>query len=137
MHKILPSRFDAIAPCMIDILSQLQKELAVDDETAFNIKLALEETITNAIKHGNKLNPALNVDVTIFSDGSRLTIKIKDQGQGFDFKNVPDPTQKDRLLMTSGRGVFLIRKLMDHVNYSDGGREVCMVKVLSDKVSKT
>ena len=136
MHKILSSRFDAIAPCMKDILSQLQKEFSLDEETMFNIKLALEESLTNAIKHGNKLNSALNVDVTVFSEASRLTIKVKDQGQGFNFQNVPDPTQKDRLLMASGRGVFLIRKLMDEVIYSDGGREISMVKNLSKDKSK-
>ena len=136
LHKTLPSRVDAIVPCMKDILGQLQKEFLLDDEIMFNIKLALEESLTNAIKHGNKLDPSLDVEVTVFSEGPRLTIKVKDQGQGFDHINVPDPTQKDRLLLTSGRGVFLIRKLMDEVTYLDGGREICMVKFLSKDKGK-
>ena len=130
ISKTLPSSFEVIPSFTQDVLENLSKEITLEGDEIFNIKLVLEESMTNAIKHGNKLNPSSMIQATVSLAGNRLTMIVKDQGQGFDFKNVPDPTQRDHLLKTSGRGVFLIRKLMDDVSYHDGGREIRMVKVL-------
>ena len=62
------------------------------------------------------------------TDGSSLIIRVKDQGDGFDFDNLPDPTREENMERTSGRGIFLVKKLMDEVKYSDNGSQVKMVK---------
>lgn len=127
--KRIPSRLDNIPGLISEIIELLHKELSISEDEIFQVKLALEEAITNAVKHGNKFNPELKVDVSIASGKNKLIIKVKDQGKGFDFDRVPDPTTQEKMLRTSGRGVFLLRKIMDEVSFQDGGREVTMVKV--------
>jgi len=127
----LPSKFESISPCIQNAVEQLDKLSILNDQEKFDIKLALEEAITNSIKHGNKQQPDLYVKVDMHLDDGQLIMTVKDQGEGFDYLHVPNPREKDRLLNTSGRGVFLIRKIMDSVEYSDAGREVKMKKFLS------
>ena len=124
----LPSRLDSIPGFISKAINELQEEFPLNEDDVFQLRLALEESLTNAIKHGNKLDPNLKVNVSIISQGDRLTIEVKDEGQGFDFNSVPDPTIKENVLMPSGRGVFLMRKIMDEVSFLDGGRRVRMVK---------
>ena len=132
IEKILPSRFEAIAEFITTLFDSLKTETSLTQEEAFDIKLALEESITNAIKHGNRFDPQRKVLIDVELLGGLLTIKVKDQGDGFDADKVPDPTKKDKLMKTSGRGVFLIKKIMDEVRFADGGREICMAKKLSN-----
>ena len=73
------------------------------------------------------------MDVAIEMKGNRLTIKVTDEGPGFDFKNIPNPTKADNLEKFSGRGVFLIKRLMDEVDFFAGGRGIKMVKYLKAK----
>jgi len=131
ISRKLPSRFDVIPDFILFVIKALKKEYAVNEQALFDIKLALEESLTNAIKHGNKLKPGLPVDVSVNTRTNQLIITVKDQGKGFNFKNVPDPTEKDRLTRTSGRGVFLIKKIMDEVRFYNGGRSIRMVKRLN------
>jgi len=131
--KILDSDFKVIPPFIAEALAQIKKEFAPSQQEIFDLKLALEESITNAIKHGNKAHRDLNVEVTIRSRKNRLLLKVRDHGQGFDYRKVPDPTRQDRLMKTSGRGIFLIKKTMDEVTFLKNGREIRMVKVLKAK----
>jgi serine/threonine-protein kinase RsbW len=130
ISEILPSSFDVIPQFIHKIIEQLRKEYALTDDAIFPIRLALDEGLSNAMKHGNKFNEALSVRANIVTQNDELIVDIKDQGQGFDFVHVPDPTHEDKLMKTSGRGVFLMRKIMDHVEYYDGGRGLRMVKKL-------
>lgn len=106
------------------------KALNIGEDDLFKIKVALGEALVNAIKHGNSLNPKRLVHFELESKAGRIIFKIRDQGPGFDFENLPDPTQDENLEKGSGRGVFLIRSLMDEVLYSDHGREIKMVKFI-------
>ena len=128
IQQKLPSRADAVCTFIADALEGINKEFLPTEEDIFNIRLALEESLINAIKHGNKMSQDLMVDVAVISRGHRLIIIVKDQGEGFDFRHVPDPTDEDKLMKTSGRGIFLMRKTMDKVVFSDNGREVRMEK---------
>jgi serine/threonine-protein kinase RsbW len=94
----------------------------------FAIKLALEEAMINAIKHGNKLDPAKKVYIQAEVDSKRIKITIQDEGPGFRRKDVPDPTLDENLTKSSGRGILLMEAYMDSVKYTDRGRCVCMVK---------
>ena len=126
-HERIPSRLELVPRAISTILSKL-KNGVYDGESIFYLKLSLEEAITNAIRHGNKLNPALSVDITIEEHPGSISITVQDEGAGFDYAHTPDPTRHENLKKTSGRGVFLIRNLMDEVRYSDGGRTLTMIK---------
>ena len=98
------------------------------DECMFAIRLALEEALTNAIKHGNGEDPGKRVQVRFDVDDERVVIVIRDQGEGFDPGGVPDPTVDENLEKPAGRGIMLMRAYTDELTFRDQGREVCMVK---------
>jgi serine/threonine-protein kinase RsbW len=99
-----------------------------DAQSTFAIKLALEEAFVNAVKHGNKLDPAKQVHVESTITDEQAEIIIEDEGPGFDRCCVPDPTAEENLDKCSGRGILLIEAYMSSVEYSKGGRRVRMVK---------
>jgi serine/threonine-protein kinase RsbW len=107
--------------------------LTGSDEEAFNVKLALEEALTNAMRHGNRLDPALKVSVSIQADKKKIVLDVHDEGEGFDFERLPDPTTGAYVERPSGRGIFLMRKLMDSLEFYDGGRGIKMVKKFAPK----
>lgn len=102
------------------------------DECTFAIRLALEEALTNAIKHGNGEDPGKRVQVRFDVDDERVMIVIRDQGAGFDPGGIPDPTVDENLEKPAGRGIMLMRAYTDELTFSDQGREVCMVKRKSE-----
>jgi serine/threonine-protein kinase RsbW len=99
-----------------------------DEQSTFAIRLALEEGLMNAIKHGNKLDPKKTVHVEAKVTPKATEITIEDQGKGFARTEVPDPCAEENLLKCSGRGILLMEAYMDKVEYSQGGRRVRMVK---------
>jgi serine/threonine-protein kinase RsbW len=99
-----------------------------DPDTQFGIKLALEEAIINAIKHGNKLSKDKRVHVEWTITPQSAQIIIEDEGPGFDRSSVPDPTQSGNLEKLTGRGILLIESYMSSVQWSKGGRRVKLVK---------
>lgn len=100
----------------------------VNEDHYGNILIALTEAVNNAINHGNRQNPQKQVDIEFFSNGDNsLHFVVKDQGEGFDFDHLPDPTDPANLEKISGRGVFLMRNLADEVEFRDNGATVEMV----------
>ncbi len=97
-------------------------------DTRVNIPLACDEAITNAIVHGNGSDPARRVNVQIYVSHSRFRMRVRDEGGGFDVEALEDPRAGDNVLRSGGRGVFLMRRIMDSVEYRDGGREVVLEK---------
>ena len=124
----IPSKLELIPKVILKIIEGVKP--AVEERELFNIKLSLEEALVNAIKHGNKLNPELSVSIVAELNRDLLRIKVQDQGEGFDFREVPNPTAGSNLHKTSGRGIFLIKNLMDRVEYFDCGRGIEMIKFL-------
>jgi len=98
------------------------------EAVTFAIKLALEEALNNAIKHGNRYDPAKRVEVAFEIDREQAAITITDQGEGFDPDAVPDPTTDENLEKPDGRGIMLMRAYMDEVRYGEPGNRVHMVK---------
>jgi len=129
---IVPSEADEIKKVSAKIIDAL-KIYKLDEETVFDIKLSTEEALRNAMQHGNKNNEKLPIEVSFAVDNSVLEITIEDRGEGFDYKNTPDPTTDKNILRTCGRGVFLIHKLMDEVQYNEKGNRIRMVKRLRKK----
>jgi serine/threonine-protein kinase RsbW len=101
------------------------------EESAHQIEMAVHESMINAIRHGNKNDPSKRVWLRFEIYKDRLEIRVRDQGNGFNIAEVPDPCSAENLLKVSGRGIFLIRSFMDefHVKYFPGsGTEVTLVK---------
>ena len=113
----------------------VQEQILVDVEKAgfdgqdfFAIKLALEEALVNAIKHGNRSDPHKHVKVDAKVSSREVEICIEDEGPGFRRKDVPDPCAMENLEKCSGRGILLIEAYMNSVRWDRGGRRVRMVK---------
>jgi serine/threonine-protein kinase RsbW len=127
---VLPSHIEAVADAAA-AATDFVKSCGFDEQAAFGIDMAVREAITNAMVHGNQEDEAKSVEVILNYQGNALEIEIRDQGEGFDPADVPDPTEPANILKTSGRGMFLMRSFMDEVEWlarPDGGTTVRMVK---------
>jgi serine/threonine-protein kinase RsbW len=124
----LPSQLPAVSP-FIDRLMRFVAMFRRADDSEVDIEIALREAILNAVIHGNAEAPAKRVYVTCRCtiDGE-VSITIRDEGQGFDIDAVSDPTTSDNLLSTHGRGIYLVKALMDEVSFEEGGTVVHMRK---------
>ena len=93
----------------------------LDDDIYGNIMIAVTESVNNAIMHGNKNDRTKNVTLSLSLNANVINFIIKDEGVGFDFQNLPDPTSPENLDKPSGRGIFLMKHLSDEVNFSNNG----------------
>ena len=125
------SAFDMLD--FVQIISDYVGRLTgLDEDQLFDVSVAVRESVVNAIKHGNQNDQSKRVVVefaTIPRDS--MTIRVADQGEGFDPEDVPDPLSPENLMKGSGRGILFMRNYMDDVTLSrvqDGGMEVRMVK---------
>jgi serine/threonine-protein kinase RsbW len=109
-----------------NFVDTLANKFRLAPDTHGDILLSLTEAVTNAIVHGNKQDESKFVEVCTKSNGSKLAITVKDEGRGFDYKNLPDPTSPERICECGGRGVFLMRQLADKCRFTDNGRVVEM-----------
>ena len=123
----IPSDLRIVKKTSFKILNYL-KDLSLDEYTLFRIVLSAEEALINAITYGNKSNRKLPVQIKVIKKPDQVEITIKDQGTGFNYKNLPDPTDDENLPLPCGRGLFIIKKLMDNVSFSDNGSCIKMVK---------
>ena len=98
------------------------------EECTVNLPLVMDEALSNAIIHGNKRNEDLKVHVRIYISSRRIVIQVEDQGEGFPTEGIEDPTQEQNLYKGSGRGIYLIKELMDSVRFEKGGRVIEMEK---------
>ena len=93
----------------------------------FVVRVALCEALANAIQYGNRLDPQKHVDVRVEVDDDTLQVFVNDEGEGFDPTRIPDPTDPGRVDLDRGRGLFLIRQLMDEVRFNARGNSICMI----------
>lgn len=124
---ILESRFDEVARAQQLIIDAAER-CGYDDTELFAVKLALEEALTNAIKHGNRLDPNKHVTLAYDVSPRRITIEICDEGGGFRPDAVPDPTLDENLERPCGRGVMLMKAYMSEVEFNPAGNCVTMTK---------
>lgn len=125
----IPSDIKYIREVSSGILKWLQPR-KLDDSTLFDIRLCIEEVVRNAITHGNNNNKGLKVLVNYWLEGDRLIIEVEDKGEGFDLSKVPDPTIGENVMKSSGRGVYIVRKLIDKMEFNDKGNKVRLTKYL-------
>lgn len=98
----------------------------VNEDHYGNILVAITEAVNNAIYHGNKANPDKKIHITFSSNPKNIIFSVRDEGKGFDFKNLPDPTDPKNIEKPTGRGVFLMHRLADNVEFSEKGRCVSL-----------
>lgn len=127
-ERIIPSDLDHVSPLQQEIEEALQS-CEYGDRDVFFIRLCVEEAVVNAIKHGNQLDPDKRVRVWYSVSPDRFSIRIEDEGAGFNPAEVPDPTMPENLDRPCGRGVHLIRSFMTVVEYGGRGNIVTMTKV--------
>jgi len=130
----IPSRLELVPEFVANITNKVKHLLS--EKELFNIRLSLEEALVNAIKHGNKQNPDLYVKVTVEADKDCISMKVVDEGAGYDFKALPNPTAEGNLHKASGRGIFLVQNLMDKVVFFDCGRGIEMIKFLKKGIKE-
>lgn len=104
------------------LVDEISAQNNLSTEVYGNILISCIEAANNAISHGNKLDPTKNVTMKVIIKGKTLTIITKDEGKGFNFNDIPDPTAPENIEKVSGRGVFLMGQLSDRLEFQDEGR---------------
>jgi serine/threonine-protein kinase RsbW len=124
---VIPSDTSAGQAVQERIVQRLE-ELRYSSRDVFGVRLALEEALVNAIKHGNHMDPEKSVRIECEISEDFVRVVIEDQGAGFKPENVPDPTQEENLERPCGRGIMLMRAFMSHVEYQGRGNVLVLEK---------
>lgn len=104
----------------------------IGEDSYGNMLIAVTEAVNNAILHGNQEDPSKNIKVELTKKGEEsLSFVVKDEGSGFDFDNLPDPTDPANIEKENGRGVFLMRNLADDVSFDNNGSQVELTFILN------
>jgi serine/threonine-protein kinase RsbW len=112
---------------------KLATEAGLDEDESFRVSMATREAAVNAVLHGNEYDPAKQVKASFEKRDDSIVITIADEGRGLDPAKLPDPREPENLLLGTGRGIFLIRSMMDEVNFRQlhPGTELTLVKHLA------
>ena len=132
-HETVESRRDLVVESTERIMDVI-RTMPCAQQHLDAVRLALTEALANAIIHGNKEDPSKKVTIWGACEAhEKLLLVITDEGEGFDPASVPDPTQAENIFSASGRGVFLINRLMCEAEYRLGGRQVVLRKRVASK----
>lgn len=112
-------------------IDNAKEKYELDDDVYGNIMIAVIESVNNAIIHGNKLSKEKHVELSMRFEENAVTFSVKDQGNGFNINDLPDPTAPENLTKTGGRGIFLMKHLADEVNFKHEGQQVELTFYLS------
>jgi len=125
LHSLqLPSNSQSVA-VLENFVDDLVQKMDIGDDVYANLMTCLNEAITNAIYHGNKQSAEKKVFVNLeIINNKRLVFTIADEGEGFDFTNIPDPTDQRNLEKLTGRGVYIMKRLADQCIYNSKGNEL-------------
>jgi serine/threonine-protein kinase RsbW len=105
-------------------IDNAKERFNLNDDIYGNIMIAVTESVNNAIMHGNKNDKSKNVTLSLSLNQNIINFTIIDEGNGFDFQNLPDPTSPENIDKPSGRGIFLMKHLSDEVNFKNAGSMV-------------
>lgn len=136
MEKVYNKKFSSDPDNLTEVekfITDVADEFNLDDEIRNNLSLSLSEAASNAMVHGNKLDPKKYVDIKITVGDNKIEVVIKDEGNGFDPSSVPDPTAPENLLKDSGRGIHIMKTFLENIryNFTDSGTEVILEISLS------
>ncbi len=119
----LPSTLDSIT-VLENLIEEIADKFKVSEDAFANMMTCLNEAANNAIVHGNKLDPDKKVIVNADVDAKRAVWTITDEGEGFDYNHLPDPTAEENIEKPTGRGVFILKHLADQCIFNSSGNEV-------------
>ncbi|MFC2111857.1 ATP-binding protein [Bacteroidota bacterium] len=127
MEKVIniPSRVENLRE-VERLVDEVSSECSMSSEVYGNVLIATMEAANNAILHGNKLDEKKDVRILFKWNTSKLELIVTDQGKGFNYKSVPDPTEPGNIEKVNGRGVFLMEKLSDDISFKENGRKVSL-----------
>lgn len=108
-------------------IDNAKERFNLDDDIYGNIVIAVTEAVNNAILHGNLKDRKKNVSLHLALEKENLQFTVQDEGRGFDYQHLPDPTSPDNIEKPGGRGIFLMKNLCDEVRFLDSGRKVELV----------
>lgn len=127
MRVVIPTNASATRPLVDKIVAKIQDE-GYSENDCFGIRLAIDEAVCNAIRHGNRYDESKKVTIEYAVKKNEFRIFICDEGDGFDPHSVPVPTRDENLDRPCGRGVMLMQSYMTHVQFNKRGNCVTMVK---------
>ena len=107
-------------------IDNAREKFNLNDDIYGNIMIAVTESVNNAITHGNKNDKTKNVTLSLSLNNNVINFEIEDEGLGFDYQNLPDPTSPENIDKPSGRGIFLMKHLSDEVNFKNEGSAVAL-----------
>lgn len=107
-------------------IDNAKEKFDLDDDIYGNIMIAVTEAVNNAIRHGNKNEKDKNVTLTLSLEEGQIKFNVLDEGTGFDYQNLPDPTAPENLAKPGGRGIFLMKHLADEVSFDNEGQSVSL-----------
>ena len=119
----LPSQLESITE-LESLIEAIADKYQVSEDTFGNMMTCLNEVVNNAIVHGNKLDPGKKVIINVEIDNKRIIWTVTDEGAGFDYVHLADPTAPENIENLSGRGVFIIKMLADQCVFNSSGNEV-------------
>lgn len=133
IQKVVPSDPDLMPDIEAFVLESV-KHLNLSEDKLNNLTLSVAEASSNSIVHGNKGDLNKKVYITIEIDEELLTIKLKDEGEGFDPKKIPDPTAPENILKDSGRGIHIMKSFLEDLrfDFSKSGTEITLVLRIND-----
>lgn len=105
-------------------VDRLVQRYKISPDKYGNILISLTEAVNNAIIHGNRKDQSKTVRIHLQKQGDRIAIRVSDEGRGFDYRNLPDPTSPENLMKCGGRGVFLMQQLADGIRFHNNGSTV-------------
>ena len=117
-----------ILPELEEFIIHIAEKYNLDKNKFNNLVLSFSEAVSNSMEHGNKLDKSKKVYIKVKVDSEKMTIIIKDEGNGFDLKSVPDPTKSENILKDSGRGIHIMKSFLDNLRYkfTSTGTEVIL-----------
>jgi serine/threonine-protein kinase RsbW len=122
-ERTLPADFQSLVD-VENLVEKVCQTIGIQEDAFGNVLIAVTEAVNNAISHGNEQDSTRSIDVMVGNSTESFCFKIKDQGLGFDYDNLPDPTAPENILKENGRGIFLMRNLSDEVSFNETGNEV-------------
>ena len=108
-------------------IDNAKEKFNLNDDIYGNIMIAVTESVNNAIVHGNNNDKSKNVFITLLLEEQLIRFRIQDEGKGFNFHNLPDPTAPENISKPGGRGIFLMKHLSDEVHFTEDGRIVELI----------
>ena len=118
---VIPSDLSNVS-LVESLIDKVCADLHIHEDLYGNVLIAVTEAVNNAIIHGNTFNVNKSVTVEVVQTDDSLTFRVIDEGAGFDYMNLPDPTSPENIEKENGRGIFLIQNLSDSLDFEESGK---------------